>query len=118
MLKKWKNIVIALAILAGTVGIGLTVVAPENAADAELHACRDDDGDGFGWDGEKTCDMNQSDFVDKRDSGFLGRKKYRTVTCFDSDGDGWGWAETHARGQRLTASCTGATHEFRLPGNW
>ena len=39
--------------------------------------CVDSDGDGYGWDGKKTCIVNAVSNSQK---------------CIDPDGDGWGWA--------------------------
>jgi len=41
-----------------------------------ISSCIDSDGDGYGWDGVKTCIVNAPAV---------------TATCIDSDGDGYGW---------------------------
>jgi len=44
--------------------------------------CVDPDGDGWGWDGSKSCEIS-------RKGG--GNYQYSSGKCVDPDGDGWGW---------------------------
>jgi len=69
---------------AGVVSFGdrscLVNVAPDGSVDVPpVAACIDTDGDGWGWDGVRSClvDEPTDDPVD--------------TLCVDTDGDGWGW---------------------------
>jgi hypothetical protein len=42
--------------------------------------CIDEDGDGYGWDGYRTCLVNNDSQAVISDNA-----------CIDSDGDGYGW---------------------------
>ncbi len=44
--------------------------------------CRDDDGDGWGWNGISSCQVEREEVSDSVDS---------TLPCIDEDDDGWGW---------------------------
>ena len=100
VLKSWKKIALAMAIMASSVGVGLTVVAENSPADAWTEPCHDSDGDGYGWDGHQTCRMNNP--TQATSTNVWAR-------CVDSDGDGWGWA-THEDGRG--ASCRGSWYIF------
>jgi len=67
--------------------------------------CIDSDGDGFGWDGTRSCRVNGSspptisNCVDNDGDGYgwdgvktcIVDTPVVTATCVDSDGDGYGW---------------------------
>ncbi len=63
-----------------------TILNTNEDVDDEL-VCYDHDGDGWGWDGEKGCEVedgnDDSDNSDDEDEDEL--------VCYDHDGDGWGW---------------------------
>lgn len=62
--------------------------------------CIDEDGDGFGWDGESSCRATlPTEPVDE--------SVFATLPCIDSDGDGWGWKEPLGRPD-LGRSCVAA----------
>jgi len=60
-------------------------------------ACIDPDGDGYGWDGVRTCSISTTCIDSDGDGwGWDGVGSCRVgeipvVECFDADGDGWGW---------------------------
>lgn len=67
--------------------------------------CIDSDGDGFGWDGTRSCRVNgtapptASNCIDSDGDGYgwdgvktcIVDSPVVTATCIDSDGDGYGW---------------------------
>lgn len=59
--------------------------------------CIDSDGDGYGWDGIRTCSVASACIDEDGDGwGWDGVGSCRVgeipvVECFDADGDGWGW---------------------------
>jgi hypothetical protein len=53
-------------------------------ADDEELVCYDWDGDGWGWDGEKGCQVPGNDDDEDEDD-------VEELECIDWDGDGWGW---------------------------
>jgi len=55
---------------------GSISVSSDPGAAVTARVCIDSDGDGWGWDGEKSC---------KTGTPVISR------TCLDEDGDGWGW---------------------------
>lgn len=61
--------------------------------DTTVGACIDSDGDGWGWDGENSC---QAACIDSDGDGW-GWDGYASCqvtsasSCLDTDGDGWGW---------------------------
>lgn len=113
----WKNVVIAFAMMVATVGVGLAVVAPQDAAEAnDIGMCVDHDGDGWGWNGVDSCRIGNVEVSRRGRSNPFDSDRTVTVQCEDSDGDGWGWAETNSGGKRRTATCTGATHTFNIGG--
>ena len=61
----------------------------------QVKQCIDPDGDGWGWDGEKSCqlDSKPSPCVDPDGDGWGwdGEKSCQVNQCIDPDGDGWGW---------------------------
>lgn len=66
--------------------------------------CIDTDGDGWGWDGVKSCSVNTPlNCVDPDGDGWGwdGTNSCRTEpatpdACIDNDGDGWGWDGTNS----------------------
>ena len=70
-----------------------------------IDTCIDPDGDGWGWDGAKSCRVDNTTTPDTCIDpdgdgwGWDGTKSCRvdtttTDTCIDPDGDGWGWDGT------------------------
>ena len=50
--------------------------------------CIDSDGDGWGWDGERSCVVaDTAETVDTADSAV----EQHVAICVDTDGDGYGW---------------------------
>lgn len=49
-----------------------------------LNNCVDDDGDGWGWDGSKSCRIEHFNNHTNHSNTFHN-------SCIDDDGDGWGW---------------------------
>lgn len=66
--------------------------------------CVDSDGDGWGWDGSKSCKIDSSEYIcvdtDGDGWGWNGFSSCRPpkdigkTPCIDTDGDGWGWTGT------------------------
>jgi hypothetical protein len=54
--------------------------APDNNSTANTGTCIDEDGDGYGWDGYRTCLINNDNPPATSD-----------YACVDTDGDGYGW---------------------------
>lgn len=46
--------------------------------------CIDEDGDGFGWDGDSSCRATLS-------TELVDESVFAMLPCIDNDGDGWGW---------------------------
>lgn len=68
----------------------------------EVYECIDHDGDGWGWDGEKGCQISSGDSKREQciDAGGVWNTQQQkcfdaneeeTYECIDHDGDGWGW---------------------------
>ncbi|MEM7255894.1 MAG: cytochrome c peroxidase [Pseudomonadota bacterium] len=54
--------------------------------------CVDPDGDGWGWDGMRSCQVATHVATQEvTDSEVAGPEVTGNVTCVDPDGDGWGW---------------------------
>ncbi len=68
-------------------GSGNNLVSiPQGQPSAVSAACIDSDGDGYGWDGVKTCLISPS--------GSAPAAAASNSVCIDSDGDGYGWDGT------------------------
>ncbi len=100
--------------------------ADEEYVPPTLTPCTDPDGDGWGWNGFETCEMDGHDQVvsDETDyydywageghpDTYAGEIRTITIVCVDTDGDGWGWAEYEGEGY----SCQGPYHYISMEPN-
>lgn len=121
----WKRIAIVIATVAATFGLALVTVAPMNGAAAnETGACVDPDGDGWGWDGAKSClTASNPDSSSSSYGGGMGGNRYKNhrVLCEDSGhGSDYGWAALHIHGRNGQfhshgVTCTvGKTVSFKI----
>jgi len=76
----------------------------DTRAQVQSSTCVDSDGDGYGWDGSRTCLVNAA--TTNNNTATSDSPASSEGACVDSDGDGWGW-----NGQR---SCD-ATSSVQVP---
>ena len=68
---------------------------PQGQRPDASRVCIDEDGDGWGWDGQQSCKVGSGVCVDENGDGWGwdGQQscKVGSGVCVDEDGDGWGW---------------------------
>ena len=73
--------------------------------------CVDTDSDGWGWDGEKSCKVQESDNYSGTGAVSAQPSFQSGKRCIDSDGDGWGWnGEASCRVTTGTVSGINTSH--------